>query len=178
MRERKRISGLIGTASWLAIIGVAVGASLWGISACRGIWDTPVQLAKLLVSDVIVAGASGHVLISVADMLGTGAASIQFGTLGDPAITFTNIDATTITIEGQNGFVVLESDVTTTAGKGTLIVVNAATGVVSGQIVKLTFTVTAANPTFTVAKAKVKIGSDSNTWITAWDTSSLDYYTK
>jgi len=178
MRRQRRGRGSIGTTPRLVATGFAIVLLLLGISACSGLWNTPVQLAKLLVSDVIVAGASGHVLISVANMPGTGVASIQFGTLGDPAITFANIDATTITIEGQNGFVVLESDVTTTAGKGTLIVVNAATGVVSGQIVKLTFTVTAANPTFTVAKAKVKIGSDSNTWITAWDTSSLDYYTK
>jgi len=179
MRKRKRKTGSIGTTCRLAVTGFAAAVLLLGIPACMGLWNTPLQLAKLLVSDVVVTGAQGTVLISVADMPGTGAASIEFGTVGDPAITFTNIDVATITIEDRNGFVVLESDVTTVAGKGTLIAANATTGVISGQILKITFEVTGASPTFTVAEAKVKIGSDLNTWIAAW---SLDttthYYTK
>lgn len=178
MRRRRRKTGSIGRTSRLAIVGFAAAVSLWGISACSGFWSTPPQLAKLLVSDVTVTGARGTVLISVADMPETGAASIQFGTVEDPAIRFTNIDAATITIGGENGFVVLASDVATTAGKGTLLAANASTGMVSGEVLRFTFTVIAANPTFTVDETEVTIGSGSNALIAAWGMSTKDYYSK
>ena len=178
---RQRIcktSTIGGTTSRLAIIGFAVALSLWGISACSGFWNTPVQMGKLLVSDVVVTGSSGYVLISVADMPTGGVASIEFGLGGNEAITFTNITASAIAIEGKSGFTVLAEDFTTNAGKGTLLAANGSTGVASGQILKITFAVTAANPTFTVDTTKVEIGSDTNALITAWETGSLDYYTK
>ena len=164
--------------SRLALTGFAIAVLLLGISACSGFWNTPLQLAKLLVSDVVVTGAQGTVLISVADMPSGGAASIEFGIVGDPAITIAGIDETTIVVEGLTGFT--ELDWQFTATDGSLIAANATTGVVSGQILKITFTVTGANPTFTVADtAKVKIGSDLNTLISAWtlDTTT-HYYTK
>ena|GEM_PF-426639 len=161
----------------MAAIALAVGMIL-GLTACMGFWNTPIQLGNLIIGPVVVTGAGGYVLVSVADMPGGGLASIQFGTVANEAIVFANIDASTITIEGKNGFVVLAQDFATVAGKGTLIAVNAATGVVGGTILKFAFTVTGANPTFTVYKTKVTLGSDSNAMIAAWDTSSLDYYTK
>ena len=164
--------------NWVGV-GPLATCLLVALTACIGFWDTPIQLANLLVSDVMVIGTQGTVFIAVADMPDGGAASIQFGTVANEAIAFANIDVSTITIEGENGFVVLAEEFTTIpSGKGTLIAANANTGIVSGQILKFTFEVTGANPTFSVDTAKVEIGSDLNTLITAWDSSSLDYYTK
>lgn len=160
---------------WTVLCTLALGLVL-GLTACMGLWNTPLQLAKLLISDVVVTGSQGTVFISVADMPGTGAASIEFGTVGDPAITIADIDEATIAVEGLTGFTELAWQFTATGG--TLIAANGNTGVVGGQILKITFAVTGANPAFTVNTAKVKIGSDINTWITAWDTSPLDYFTK
>lgn len=159
------------------VVGLLAAALVLGLSACSGFWNTPLQLAKLLVSDVTVAGSQGTVFISVADMPGTGMASIQFGTVGDPGLAITGIDQTTIAVEGKGGFTQLAAQFTATGG--TLIAANASTGVVSGQIVKVTFAVTAANPTFTVVDTtKVKIGSDTNALITVWTLGIEDYYTK
>ena len=176
MRKRSHKIGLNGTASRLALSGFATAVLALGISACMGFWNTPDQLGKLLISDVVVTGAQGTVFISVAGMSSGGAASIEFGTVGDPAITIADIDETTIIVEGLTGFTELAWQFTAT--DGTLIAANASTGVVSGLILKITFAVTGADPTFTVDTTKVKIGSATNEWITAWGTSSLDYYTK
>ena len=169
--------GRKSTTPRLAVTGFAAAVLLLGISACMGLWNTPLQLAKLLVSDVVVTGASGYVLVSVADMPSGGAASIEFGVVGDPAITIVNIDETSIAVEGLSGFTELAWQFTATGG--TLIAANGSTGVVGGQILKITFAVTGPNPTFAVDTTKVKIGSDINTWITAWDLATdIDYYTK
>jgi len=158
----------------LAVV-LAVGMIL-GLSACMGFFDTPLQGARLLVSGIIVTGSQGTVYIAVADMPSGGAASIEFGTVVDPAIAISNIDQITISVEGLTGFTELAWEFTGTGG--TLIAANATTGVISGQIVKITFEVTAPNPTFTVDATKVEIGSDLNAIIIGWDTSTLDYYTK
>jgi len=148
------------------------------VAACAGFWDTPTQLGKLIVGLVQTTGTEGFVLVSVADMPGNGLAAIQFGTVGDEAIVFTSIDAASIRIEGKNGFVVLAEAFDVTPGKGALIAANGTTGVVGGEILKFTFTVTGANPTFTVTKTKVRLVGDTNAFITAWELSSTAYYAR
>lgn len=145
------------------------------IAACAGFWSTPVQLGKLVVGAIRVTGTLGTVLISVADMPDGGLGAIQFGTVGDEAITFTNVDAASIHVEGKNGFVVLAQAFG--GGSGALIAANCE-GVAGGEILKLTFTVTGAHPTFTVTKAKVKLVSETNAFITAWDLSTSAYYAR
>lgn len=160
----------------MVAIALAVGMIL-GLAACMGFWNTPLQLAKLFVSDITVTGSQGTVYIAVADMPSGGAASIGFGTVGDPAIAITGIDQTTIAVQGLTGFTALAWQFTATGG--TIIAANATTGVVSGQILKITFEVTAVAPTFTVPDTtKVAIGSDLNTLITGWTRGTADYYTK
>jgi len=159
-------------------LGVLAVALVLGLSACMGFFGTGLQEAKLFVSGITVTGAQGTVFIAVADMPDTGVASIQFGTVGDPGIAITGIDETTIAVEGLGGFTELAWAFTTTGG--VIIAVNASTGVVSGQILKITFAVTAANPTFTVNEPKVDIGTDSGALLTtsAWDLGTEAYYTK
>ena len=177
MIDNKRGKGdFVGVRTRLVVLSLLAVGMILGLSACMGLWKTPLQLAKLLVSDVVVTGAGGYVLVSVADMPSGGAASVEFGIVGDPAITIANIDEATIVVEGLTGFT--ELDWQFTATDGSLIAANATTGVVSGQILKITFAVTGPNPTFAVDTTKVKIGSDVNTLINNWDLSSLDYYTK
>lgn len=148
------------------------------IAACAGFWNTPAQLGKLIVGPVQVTGSEAYVLVSAVDMPGGGLAAIQFGSVGDEAIAFTSIDPASLRIEGKNGFVVLADAFETTPGKGALIAANGTTGVVGGEILKFTFTVTGAHPTFTVTKAKVTLVSDANAFITAWDLSGTTYYTR
>ena len=180
MRKRNCGIGSNRKACRLALSGFATAVLLLGLSACMGFWKTPLQLAKLLVSDITVTGAQGTVIISVADMPSGGAASIEFGTVGDPAIAIVGIDETTIAVEGLTGFTELAWQFTATGG--TLIAAHANAGLVSGQIVKITFVVTGANPTFLVPDTtKVAIGSDLNTLIPtiAWTLdATTDYYTK
>ena len=162
---------------WVILSTLGLGLALV-LTACMGFFDTGLQEAMLLVSGITVTGAQGTVYIAVADMPSGGAASIGFGTVGTPAITISDIDETTIAVQGLNGFTALAWQFTATGG--TIIAANGNTGVVSGQILKITFAVTAAGPTFTVDAAKVTIGSDLNTLIAAasWALSDKDYYTK
>jgi len=160
---------------WAILCTLGLGLAL-ALTACMGFWNTPLQLAKLFVSGITVTGSQGTVFIAVADMPSGGAASIGFGTVGDPAITISNIDETTIAVQGLTGFTALAWQFAATGG--TIIAANANTGVVSGQILKITFEVTAANPTFTVVDAKVTLGSHTNMLITGWGRGDKDYYTK
>ncbi len=179
MIRLNRRRGVIAVRSRRVGLGVLAVALVLGLSACMGFFDTGLQEAKLFVSDITVTGAQGTVFIAVADMPDTGAASIQFGTVGDPAITIQDIDETTISVEGLGGFTELAWEFTATGG--VIIAANASTGVVSGQILKVTFAVTGANPTFTVVDiAKVDIGSDSGALLTAsaWALGTEAYYTK
>ena len=166
---------------WIGVGALLVCLAL-GLAGCRGFWNTAVQLPKLIVGPVMVTGTEGYVLISVIDMPDGGIASIQFGTVGNEAIdfNFTDIDATTIVGTGKNGFVILAEDYITNPGKATLLAANGATGIIGGEILRFTFTVTGANPTFTVDKTNVemKLADDANTFITVWDLSSTNYHTR
>ena len=166
-----------GRTRWALLCVVGLSLAL-GLTACTGFWQTAVQLPKLFVGPVTMTGTEGYVLVSVADMPDGGLASIQFGVLGDEAIDFSDIAAASIAAEGKNGFVVMASDFTTTPDKGVLLAVNGVTGIVGGEILKFTFTVTGANPTFTVTAAKVTLADDTNTFVTVWDSGTDAYYTK
>jgi len=79
---------------------------------------------------------------------------------------------------GLNGLTVTAQQYTA-PGKGTLLAVNPATGIVGGTILKLTFQANPANPTVTAVKAKFKLLSHQNTWITTWDLGTdKAYYAK
>jgi len=162
---------------WIGVGALLVCLAL-GLAGCRGFWNTAIQLPKLIVGPVMVTGTEGYVLISVIDMPDGGIASIQFGTVGNEAIDFADIDAATIVGVGKNGFVITAEDYTTNPGKATLLAVNGPTGIIGGEILRFTFTVTGANPTFAVDKTKVTIADDSNTFITVWDLSTTDYHTR
>ncbi|MCX6093266.1 MAG: hypothetical protein NTY63_00365 [Candidatus Bipolaricaulota bacterium] len=162
--------------SWKsAVVLVGCVAVMLVIAACAGFWNTPVQFGKLIVGAVQVMGTTGTVLVSVADMPDGGLGAIQFGTVGNEAITFTNIDAASIKVEGKNGFVVLAQAFA--GGTGALIAAGC-DGVVGGEILKFTFTVTGAHPTLIVTKAKVKLVSETNAFITTWELSSTAYYAR
>jgi len=161
---------------WVSASLVLLAVLALGIAACTGFWDTPQTLPTLLVSDVVVTGTSGYVIVAVADMPSGGAASIDFGTVANPAISIADIDATTIAVEGLTGFTELAWQFTAT--DGTLIAANSIAGVVGGQILKITFDITGANPTLVVDIDKVEIGSDLNTLITGLVLSTTGYYTK
>ncbi|MFC2077872.1 hypothetical protein ACFLTM_03600 [Candidatus Bipolaricaulota bacterium] len=162
---------------WIGVGALLVCLTL-GLAGCTGFWNTAVQLPTLIVGPVMVTGTEGYVLISVIDMPDGGIASIQFGTVGNEAIDHADIDATTIVGAGTNGFVILAKDYTTNPGKATLLAANGATGIIGGEILRFTFDVTGANPTFVVDKTKVTMADDSNTFITVWDISSTEYHTR
>ena len=165
-------------ARWATLGAVGLGLA-FGLAGCTGFWQTAVQPPKLIVGPVMVTGTEGYVVVSVADMPDGGLASIQFGSIpGNEAITFVDIDGATIVAEGKNGFVVPAEDYTTTPGKGVLIAVNGTTGILGGEILRFTFAVTGANPTFTVDEAKVTMADDSNEFITVWDLSDAEYHTR
>ena len=163
---------------------VVVGAVLLGLAvcltACMAGWFTPKQIVALIIGDPVAKGSKWEVLISVANMPDGGAAGIQFGTVGNEAITFSNnVIAPRIAATGLNGFTVTaENYVAGPPPKGALIAANPGTGVVGGKILQLTFEAT-GNPTVTVDAAKVKLSSDNNNWITGWSLSTdKAYYAK
>ncbi len=149
------------------------------LTSCFGHWLTPPTIAKLILSDPIRVGGKYEVLISVTDMPDGGIAGIQLGTEAQPAITFTNVDVTTITTEGLNGFEVTSQ--TYTAGppaKGCLIAVNGAASIESGTVLKLSFEAT-GDPTVTLDENLVSPANGVPAWIFAWDLAiDVAYYTK
>jgi hypothetical protein len=171
------VEGRVGARrTWRLGAAFAGGVTIMlAIAACAGFWKTPVQLGKLIVGAVQVTGTTGTVLVSVADMPDGGLGAIQFGTLGNEAITFTNIDPASIRIEGKSGFVVLAQAFA--GGSGALIAAGC-DGVVGGEILRFMFTVIGAHPTFAVTKAKVSLVSDGNAFITAWELGTTAYYAR
>jgi len=162
---------LVAGSLLLLVVGI-------GLTACMGGWFNPQLVATLIIGNAVAKGGNYEVLISVANMPDGGLSGIQFGTVGNEALTFTNVNMATVVAVGVSGFWVGPQQYTA-PGKGTLLAVNPATGVVGGTILKLTFQATAANPTVTVDKAKVTLLSHQNTWITTWDLDTdKAYYAK
>jgi len=169
----------------LVVLGLLAVGLIVGLSACMGFFQNTAQTPTLIIGKPAVSGNRGEVLISVTNMPNQGLASIQIGKVGNEAITFTNIDASSIKATGLNGFRVLTQDFATIAGKGCLLAVNPSAGSVGGTIVKITFEVTGANPALGIAdadKGKVDLGTALNTLIAqgTWALSSnaADYYAK
>ena len=159
------------------IVGLLAVGLILALTACMGGWFTHEQGAYLVVGTPVVTGNHGEVIISVVNMPSEGVASIA---IDDEGITYTNITGSSVNMEGLNGFTVLAQDFTTSAGKGSLAAVNANAGITGGPILKIMFETT-GNPTFTVTKAKVSIGSHLNTLISdaKWQLSTgVAYYAK
>ena len=157
----------MGASSRLLCLALLAVVLALGLTACMGGWFTPQLRVTLIVGDSVAKGGKFEVIISVTNMPDGGLAGIQFGTVGNEALTFTNVKMASVVATGLNGFIVTAKDFTTTPNKGSLIAVNAATGIEGGTVLKLTFEATAANPTVTVEQAtvKVKLSSALNTWI-------------
>jgi len=157
----------------LVMLGLLAVGLILTVTACTGLLGTR-QEATLIIGKPVVSGNRGKVLISVTNMPNQGLASIA---IDDQGITTANIDPTSVQVEGLNGFTLLASEFVDTHGR--LVATNSTSGSVGGTILKITFEVTAANPTFTVDKAKVSIGSALNTLITTWDLNTdTSYYAK
>ena len=172
----------MGARTRLVVVGMLAVSLILGLTACMGAWFTQKQTPTLIIGKLALSGNRGEVLISVANMLHEGLASIA---IDDKGITYTNIKGSSIKATGLNGFTVLAQDFTSTAGKGRLVAANPTSGSVGGTIIKITFEVTGANPALGIAdadKVKVTLGSALNTLIAqgAWDLSSnaADYYAK
>jgi hypothetical protein len=148
----------------LGLASLAVVVAL-GLTACIGGWFTPQLRVTLIVGEPVACGGKYEVLISAINVPDGGLAGIQCGELGDEALAFSDIEMSSVVATGLNGFLVTAEDFTTTVNEGSLIAVNAATGIEGGTILKLTFEATGADPTVTVSEAKVKLSSALDTWI-------------
>jgi len=160
----------------LIVVAMLALGLILGLTACMGGWFTHEQNATLIVGQPAISGNRGEVLISVTNMPNQGLASIA---IDDQGITTANIDPTSVQVEGLNGFTLLASKFVGTDGG--LLAVNSTSGSVGGTILKITFEVTGANPTFTLDKTKVSIGSALNTLIktTTWALNTdTNYYAK
>jgi len=168
----------MGARTRLIVVAMLALGLILGLTACMGQWFTPKQVATLIIGKPVVSGNRGEVLISVTNMPNQGLASIAIKNQG---ITTANIDPTSVKVEGLNGFTILASEFSGTHGR--LVAANPTSGSVGGTIIKITFEVTGANPTFEIQagdKGKVTLGTALNTLITTWDLSSnaADYYAK
>ena len=166
--------GVIAVRSRRVVVAMLAVGLIFALTACMGGWFTHEQKATLIIGQPAISGNRGEVLISVTNMPNQGLASIA---IKDQGITTTNIDPTSVKVEGLNGFTLLASEFVGT--HGCLAAANSTSGSVGGTILKISFEVTAANPTFTVNKLKVSIGSALNTLITTWDLNTdTNYYAK
>ena len=158
----------------LLVVGLGIG-----LTACMGDWFTPQQIATLIIGAPVAKGGNYEVLISVANMPNQGLAAMAVDANG---MTYNNAKISNITATGLNGFTVLASQFV--GGNGRFVIVNPATGVVGGTILKLTFnavgTPTAADlGTSRFFKANITLGSNLNTLITAWTLGTTKaYYAK
>ena len=168
----------MGATTRLAAAGLLLVVVGIVLTACMGGWFTPQVVATLIVGDPVAKGGGYEVLISVVNMPDGGVAGIRFGTVGNEALTLTNVNTASVAASGENGFTVTEQQYSA-PNKGALIAVNPATGVDGGTILRLTFRATAANPTVAVDKTKVTLLSHQNTWITTWSLETgKKYYAK
>jgi hypothetical protein len=150
------------------------------LAACIGHWFTPPQIGKLIVGPPVPKDGQYEVLISVADMPDGGVAGVQLGSIAQPAIEFSNnVDVSTVTAEGLNGFRVTAQGYT--AGppvEGSLIAVYGGVALESGQVLKLTFEAT-GDPTVTLDDTRIDLASAAPAWVAGWDlVTDVAYYTK
>ena len=160
--------------SILLLLGLAVT-----LTACFGQWFTPPLTGKLIVGAPVLVGGRYEVLISVADMPDGGVAGIQLGTDTQLAITFTNVDATTIIAEGLSGFrVTAQSYAAGPPVEGCLVAVYGGTPIEGGLVLKLSFEATGV-PEVALIEARVVLANDLPAWIVGWDLATdAAYYTK
>jgi hypothetical protein len=151
-------SRALGSATMVVVLAL-------GLTACIGGWLTPQARVTLIVGEPVASGGAYEVLISAINLPDGGLAGIQCGELLDEALAFSDVDMSSVVATGLNGFLVTAEDFTTTANEGSLIAVNAATGIEGGAILKLTFQATGADPSVTVDETKVKLSSALDTWI-------------
>jgi len=168
-----RRKGVIAVRSRRVVVGVLAVGLIFALTACMGGWFTHEQKATLIIGQPAISGNRGEVLISVTNMPNQGLASIA---IKDQGITTANIDPASVQVEGLNGFMVLASEFVGTDGR--LAAANPTSGSVGGTILKISFEVTAANPTLTVDQAKVDTGSALNTLITCDLNTDTSYYAK
>ncbi len=154
--SRRRSACLLATGS----LGAAIG-----LVAC-GLFTTPAGLPTLYVGDVQASGNNGYVLVSIVAMPAGGLAAVQFGEMGSEAIALNDIDPASVEVEGQNGFVILAEAFRVSGGA--VIAANGSDGVMSGDILRFTFTVTGDNPTFAVTKASVRLVSSDDEFLATW----------
>ncbi|MCX6094903.1 MAG: hypothetical protein NTY63_08810 [Candidatus Bipolaricaulota bacterium] len=165
--ERHSLSSFVRTRRACLLAGGALGGAIvLGLAACGGFFAPSTELPTLYVGDVQASGTYGYVLVAVVDMPAGGLAAIQFGEVGSAAIALSDIDPASVEIEGVNGFVVLAEAFGPVGGA--VIAASGADGVVGGDILRFTFTVTGDNPMFVVTKASVRLASDEGEFVTAW----------
>ncbi len=160
----------------LLVVGLGIG-----LTACMGGWFTPQQIATLIIGDPVAVGGEWEVILSVANMPHQGLASMAVDVDG---MTYNNAKISNIVATGLNGFIVLASEFSDATSKGRFVIANAATGVVGGMILKLTFDANAAVTSADLGnarfdKSKVTLGSALNTLITTWTLGTgKKYYAK
>ncbi|MDD5264789.1 MAG: hypothetical protein PHU43_08120 [Candidatus Bipolaricaulis sp.] len=147
-------------------VGALSLAIVLGLSGCGGLFATPAELPTLYVGAVEMQGHEGHVLVSVVNMPAGGLAAIQLGEVSGEAIALGDIDPTSVSVEGKNGFVVL-AEAFDAAG-GAVIAANGTDGVMDGDILRFSFAITGGDPTFVVERASVTLASDEGEFVETW----------
>ena len=146
---------------YACLILVLVGA----LAGCDGSLFNSQEEATLIVRAPASAGAMWEVVISVAN-ISDGLTGID---ISDGGITLRNVDESTVTATGLNGFIVTAQDFEAPAPSGTLMAVSPEQAVTGGKILKLRFQASGANPTLTLHKSKVTLLSEQGTYVTSWE---------
>ena len=152
-----------------------IRASSRTLSACTGFFRTNLPIPTIVVGRAINQGGRWEIRISVADMPAGGLAGV---TIEGGGLTTTEIDRSTLEVEGLNGVEVLFSDSVSLAPQRGLCASNPHAGVEDGEILVLTFQATGTAPAITIVGGKTQVGGAVNILITAFDFSDIDYYTK
>ena len=128
------------------------------------------QSPSLLVSDPVINGDTGTVILSVENMPGGGLASMSVQT---DSITYAPANVSNVHLAPLSGFVALAEAFNNTTGQGAFVIANATAGVENGPVASLVFTIpSGGNPgpqPFTFTKSAIELGDAGNKLITEWN---------
>jgi hypothetical protein len=149
-----------------ALLAALATGLVLGLSACMGNWLGTSTKATLIIGDPVVSTGKGQVILSVSDMPDEGLASLAVDLGG---MTYTT-KVSNVVVTGMNGFTVLAQKFD--GGNGRFVIVNPASGTVTGPVAKLEFdmTGTVTRDDFTFVKPNIELGSALDTLIatTTW----------
>ena len=138
------------------------------VSGCLdSLFAPPIEQAAIVVlKPASLGNGLWTVILSARDMPDGGLAGIL---IRDGGLITQNVDVSSLSARGLNGFIVTAQAFTGSCPNGALIAVRASGGVEDGRILELRFRATGSNPSLAIDPSHVVLSSGQGTRLEGWE---------